>query len=180
MSPILDDPRGTFTGAVPTVYPPNVPTVYPPRANKRPTLNLGVLVQPYRSEDNKSTAVTTGDVAQILEAKYGIMKSFARAHHKTIETAVTVSVTNALEALVMGRRIDPFGAGMQQIQSRFKQFISSAEAERVGIPGTPTGAAMRGVNHRRKHPYKRSNPRRPSFYDTHLYANSMRAWISHE
>jgi hypothetical protein len=85
---------------------------------------------------------------------------------------------NAIEALFMGRRVDPFGAGMQTIQAKFRDFINSGEAGRVGIPGTPTGAAQRGVNHRRKHPYRKSNPPRPSFRDTGMYVASFRSWVT--
>lgn len=178
MSPILDDPRGTFTGTVPTLYPPSVPTVYAPRPGKRTTLNLGVMVIPYRTATDKVGAVTTGDVAQWLERRYGVMETYARVRGKVIETALTVSVEGALEALVMGRRVNPFARGMSAIQSDFKRWISSGAAERSGIPGTPTGAALRGVNHRRAHPYRKSNPRRVSFRDTGTYMGSFAAWVS--
>ena len=177
MNPVLDDPRGTFTGAVPTVYPPDVPTVYPPKAGKGPTLNLGVLVQPY-SESKVSRAVTTGDVAQWLEHRYHIMEVYSKVHGKVIENALAGSVEGALEALVMGRRVDPFARGMSAIQKDFKRWISSGAAERAGIPGTPTGAALRGVNHRLAHPYRTSNPRRVSFRDTGLYMDSFVSYIT--
>jgi len=148
-------------------------------------LNLGVLVQPYRSNGKDVVGVTTGEVASWLEKEYGVMEAFARVHRKTIETAIEVSMRNALEALFMGHRIDPWGAGTQKIQSKFRDFINSGEAEHAGIPGTPTQAALRGVNHRRKHPYGRGrpyhpqpNPRRPSFRDTGLYVASFRSWVT--
>lgn len=147
-------------------------------SGKSLTLNLGVLVQPYRNTDKSARAITTGDVAKILEAEYGVMEVFSRVHRKVIETALTNAVQGSLEALIMGRRVDPFQRGLQEIQSRFKQFISSYEAERVGIPGTPTKAALRGVNHRLKHPYRKANPRRPSFRDTGLYLASFISWVS--
>lgn len=172
MSPmVLDDVRGTFGNIAGNVAPPTL------GSGRSLTLNLGVIVQPYRAEDNRTKAVTTGDVANWLEKEYGIMQVFARVHWPTIETALTNSVAGAMESLFMGRRVDPFGRGMQAIQSRFRQFISSREAERVGIPGTPTGAALRGVNHRKKHPYARG-VRRPSFDDTGMYMGSFRSWIS--
>jgi hypothetical protein len=144
-------------------------------------LNLGVLDQPYAS----GNAVTTGEVAKILEEEYGIMRAFARVHSKMIETVVVVSVQNAIEALVAGHRVDPWGAGTQKIAQAFRTFINSGEAEHAGIPGTPTQAALRGVNHRRKRPYGRGrphhpqpNPRRPSFRDTGLYVASFRSWVT--
>jgi len=87
-------------------------------------------------------------------------------------------VLRAVELVMMGRRgADPYARAMSDLQHRFRRFISSREVERVGIPGVPTQAALRGVNHRLKHPYRKSNPRRPSFRDTGLYEASFRAWI---
>lgn len=140
-------------------------------------LHLGVLVQPYRSRSRKVSATSTGDVAEILEAKYGVMQAFYRAHQSEITQGISESLRDAFEALASGHVIDPWGASMQSIQTQFRDFISSGQAERVGIPGTPTAAALRGVNHRLKHPYRKSNPRRPSFRDTGLYMASMRAWV---
>ena len=135
------------------------------------TLHLGVLVQPYRNG-----GLTTADVAGFLEAKYGLMAAFARVHERDIADAVELSVGRALEALVMGRVVDVWGGGMSAIGQEFRDFISSREAERVGIPGTPTQAALRGVSHRFAHPYAK-HARRPSFRDTGLLMSSMRSWV---
>ena len=168
--PMMDDVTGRYTGGGGNPFAS-------PRPATRLTLHLGVIDQPYRTETRKARAITTGQVAQILEGKYDLMQTFARVHEATIESALEGSLTGALEALFMGRQVDPWGRGMQAIQSKFRDFISSGEAERVGIPGTPTKAAQRGVNHRLRHPYRKSNPPRPSFRDTGLYMASMRAWI---
>lgn len=154
------------------------------------TLHLGVLDQPYRAvgyaarmlkkngKPNVPRAITTGDVAQILEDKYGIMQRFADVHwNDTFAPALENSVQGALEALMMGQVVDPWGSATQKIEARFRDFINSKEAERVAIPGTPTMAAIMGVNHRLKHPYSRKNPRRPSFRDTGLYVTSFRSWV---
>lgn len=148
----------------------------PVRALTRLTLHLGVIVQPYRSWNKKKMAVTTGDVATWLEKRYAIMEVFSRVHQKDIAQAVENSLGGAIDSLVMGRAIDPWGAATQKIQSEFKDFIASQEAERVGIPGTPTLAALMGINHRKKHPH--TGIRRPSFLDTGMYMNSFRAWMS--
>lgn len=137
------------------------------------TLHLGVLDQPYAD----SPARSTGDVAEILEAKYGVMEAFWRVHGQQGADALADSAAGALESLMMGHRADPFAHGCQVIQDMFKDFISSGEAEQVGIPGTPTKAALKGVSHRRKHPYRSSNPRRVSFRDTGLYVGDFRAWV---
>lgn len=138
----------------------------------RRTLHLGVLVQAYRTQN----ARTTADVAEILEAKYGVMEAFWRVHGQEGADALAESVVGALESLLMGQSVDPFASGAQKIETAFRDFISSGEAEHVGIPGTPTQAAQRGVNHRLKHPYRKRNPQRVSFRDSGLYLTSFRAW----
>lgn len=146
---------------------------------KRPTLHLGVVVQPYRTTTRKARALTTGEVAEFLEEKYGVMAAFYRVHGDDVVRALENSMSGALESLVMGQYTDPYGTGMQQIENAFREFIVSREAERVGIPGTPTHAALMGVNHRMKHPYaKRAS--RPSFLDTSLYMSSFKAWMDDE
>jgi hypothetical protein len=142
-------------------------------SRERTKLHLGVLVQPYYRR-----SLTTGDVASILEAKYGIMAAFYRVHGPAVAQAIGDSLAGALEARAMGAAVDPWGRGTQKIETMFKTFISSQEVERVGIPGVPTAAALRGVNHRLKHPYAKANARRPSFRDTGLYMGSFRAWVS--
>lgn len=141
------------------------------------TLHLGVLVQPYRASSRRVGAKNTGDVAAFLEARYGVMATFYRTHQAEIAQAIGQSLAGALESVRMGRVVDPWGSATQTIQQAFRDFINSREAERVGIPGTPTQAALRGVNHRLKHPYARRNARRPSFRDTGLYVASFRAWV---
>lgn len=147
------------------------------RPGARLTLHFGVLVQPYRTRTKKVTGLTTGDVAGFLEEKYGLMAAFFRVHEKDVLKAIEGSLGGALEALLMKQRVDPWGRGMQTIEQKFRDFISSREAERVGIPGTPTLAALRGVNHRLKHPYAKKNPRRPSFRDTGLLMTSFKSWV---
>lgn len=148
------------------------------------TLHLGVIDQPYRSRTKKAASVTTGQVATWLEDRYAIMAAFYRTHEGEVAKAVESSLVGAFEALLTGNAVDPWGRATQVIGERFRNFISSQMAERVGIPGTPTKAALRGVNHRLAHPYGRGrpgrprpNPRRPSFRDTGLYQASFRAWI---
>ncbi len=151
-----------------------------------PTLHLGVLVQPYRaawrSKRNGKTAppTDTGEVAESLEQNYGIMEAFARedVHGKDIVRSIENTLESALNSIVGGGpATPPWGDGMREIETAFRDFIDSREAERVGIPGTPTRAAMLGINHRLAHPYRKSNPRRPSFRDTGLYVRSFRAWM---
>jgi hypothetical protein len=158
--------------------PPGATSSTQPGSPGRKTLHLGVVVQPYRSKSRKATGLTTGDIAEFLESKYGVMGAFYRAHKKDIAKAMENSTQGALEALIMGRKIvDPYGRGMQEIQTRFKDFINLKEIEGLGIPGVPTHAALMGYSQRRAHPYARG-PRRPSFRDSGMYVGSFRSWVS--
>lgn len=123
---------------------------------------------------------TTGDVATILEAKYGIMEAFFENKEAEVVGALEESLGGVLEDVLSGAApasVNPFGAGCAKIEESFKDFLSSREAETIGIDGVPTEAARRGVNHRKKHPYAKANVRRPSFIDTGLYQASMKAWV---
>lgn len=154
------------------------------------TLHLGVIDIPYayaqegdRKKGKKKRkivkSITTGEVADILEENYGVMETFFDVHEVEIVDHLTEALAGALESMVMGAppKADPFAAGTQQINEMFKTFILSGEAEAVSIPGTPTKAALKGVSHRRVHPYAKANPRRPSFYDTGLYVDSFMSWV---
>lgn len=158
------------------------------------TLHLGVIDIPYAYEQEgerktkkrkgkkkkkvvKST--TTGDVAEIIEEKYHLMETFFEVHEDRIAEVLTESLAGAVESQLMGApaSADQFAAGTQEINAMFKHFVASREAERVNIPGTPTRAALKGVSHRRAHPYAKANPRRPSFIDTGLFVDNFMSWI---
>ena len=122
-------------------------------------------------------SVTTGDVAQVLEARYHVMETFYELHAQEIADDITVSLKNSLEDAISGG--GPIGNYQLSdsesfIQAEFVKFIDSKEMEGLGIPGVPTQAALDGVNHRMKHPYAKRAPR-PSFRDTGLYSQSFRA-----
>jgi hypothetical protein len=142
---------------------------------KRPVLHLGVFVQPYSNSGRTVRAVTTGDVAQWLENKYEIMGTFYKVHADDVfGPAIENSLEGSLESLLMGRAVDPWASAMTTIEQRFRTFISSREVERVGIRGTPTKAALKGINPRLK---RGRGPRRPSFRAAGLYMNAFRAWV---
>lgn len=155
-------------------------------------LHLGVIDVPYaeytasnanlrRRKKPKATGLTktTGDVAGWLEDKYHVMEVFWLENQQFIVDALSDGLQGSLESILMGAppQLAPFGSGLSKIDDRFKQFLSQQEIEKVGIPGVPTMAARRGINHRLKRPYARSNPRRPSLIDTGLYQASEKSWI---
>lgn len=121
---------------------------------------------------------TTGDVAGFLEAKYHVMQAFADLYEPEIATALEDSLAGAMESIQQGAppSIDPFGSAMSTIEQDFRDAIDRKIFDGL-IPGVPTKAAIGGVDHRLKHPYRKSNPSRPSFRDTGLYQTNFRAWI---
>ena len=149
-----------------------------------PTLHLGVIDQPY---DHSSSGQTTFEVATYLENKYQIMQAFFVIYEEKIATMLAENMSRSLVTMIQN---GTFGATenaltligtdetMAKIDEMFKNFISSGEAEQVGIPGTPTQAALDGVNHSFAHPYAKDNPRRVSFRDTGLYRDSFIAWVT--
>ncbi len=151
-------------------------------------LHLGVVDVPYadvgpggKKAKKKDTGVTTGDVADILEAKYHIMETFFELHKEEIIDDYTESFEGAIESLLMGAPVefDPAGEGSSRVEQRFKDFISNREMESLGIPGVPTQAALDGVDHRKKQPFAKRPPR-PSFRDTGQYSAAMKSWLETE
>lgn len=178
------------------------PVSAPPSLARSPshrlTLNLGVIDVPYSDREqsekvpqakkgkankpkrpSSAATKTTGDVAEILEEKYGILDTFAFARMPDIAKALEASIAGELETLMMGGRPsgNPLAGAESAISTMMKQFVSSQQIEQMGIDGVPTQAAKDGVNHRLKHPYAKGNPSRPSFMDTHLMVNSYIAWF---
>ena len=122
---------------------------------------------------------TTGDIAEILEARYSIMHHFWELHGDECAEDLAEAMTGQLENVLMGAPAEggvlPEGA-LGAIEERFRAMLDNRELDGRAA-GVPTGAARRGINHRLLHPYARSNPERPSFIDTGLYQDSMRAWV---
>jgi hypothetical protein len=152
-------------------------------------LHLGVVELPYssvetaaqkrarRRKGKRAPVQTTGDVAEILEARYGVMGTFYDRHQREIATALAKGVQGAIESIVAGAppTVDPFADGTQKIKTMFDRFITSKEMDAAGVEGVPTEASLVGVSHRFKR--RRGAPGRPSFVDTGLYLSSMRAWV---
>jgi hypothetical protein len=135
----------------------------------------------------KYANLTTGDVAEILEAKYHIFEVFYREHEQDVANDVTDSMQGAVESYLMGAplNLNPFGSATSSIENRMKQFLANREMDALGIPGVPTEAARFGVSHRYKSGFNRvkiggkfySGVARSSFIDTGLFQASMTAWV---
>jgi hypothetical protein len=138
-------------------------------------LNLGVIDIPYSSTEGEKQAVTTGDVAEILEGKYHLFTAFYAAHEGDIHNAMLNSLEGAMEGLFMGAPIgDPLAGAAQDITDKFKSFLANAEIESMNIDGVPTKAALEGKSLRFK---RKKGARRPSFIDTGTLEASLIAWV---
>jgi len=141
-------------------------------------LNLGVIDQLYEN------GVATGKVANILEAEYGIMGIFAAQNLQYIADQLAQSITDNLEQIVqtgnLPTGLNIFAQGENNIAQKFRAFL---DANGTGIV---TKASTIGISKRFKDAGNTKGLRvnmpgsaqvRPSFIDTGLYQNSMRAWI---
>lgn len=133
-------------------------------------LHLGVIDIPYDAE-----SVTTGDVAEWLEERYGVLQFFFNAHEKEIIKNMEDDLAGALENFMMGAPItqNPFLGSMDRIHEMFSNFIIMQQMN--GQPGVPTRRALDGIRKRFKN--MKGAPRE-SFNDTGLYMASMRAWVT--
>jgi len=117
---------------------------------------------------------TTFEVAKDLEDHYGIMETFYKVHRADVQREVIKTLTNQLADVIQFDAPMPDEVLLSNTVSRFQLFLTTHEVETLGIPGTPTLAAIEGVNSRFK---TRSDPGRPSFVDGGLYETSFQAWI---
>lgn len=124
---------------------------------------------------------TTGDIAQILEARYGVMDKFMELHGQEVADAVAGAMQDRLETLLMGGPAPPDGASLLpegslgEVEQLFRKMLDDRELD-GRVAGVPTQAAQRGVSHRMQNPYARRGAR-PSFIDTGQYQATMRAWV---
>ncbi|AHE73407.1 hypothetical protein M942_22590 [Enterobacter ludwigii] len=134
-------------------------------------LHLGVINIPYENENT-----TTGDVAERLETKYHIMQTFFDRYGDEIAQLMSNDLAAGLENLMMGAPLpaDPFAESMSQVHHLFSAFLYNKEMN--GLTGIPTQRALDGISKRFKNGKGPKN--RPSFIDTGMFENSMRAWVS--
>ncbi len=119
---------------------------------------------------------TTGEVAEILEQKYGLFTKFVEIHRPVIEYEVSNSLEGAMETILTGHMpSDPLATAKSGIEELFKDALTMQSYD-YKIPGVPTGAAQRGVRHSFKRSYLSSRGPRPSFVDTGLFRDSFRCW----
>lgn len=136
-------------------------------------LHLGVLDLPHPGGKGE---LTTGDLAEILESKYGLYSVFLDANLEKIAEQIADSLGDAIDNVLAGGPVpeNPFAAAEQDVAADFVTFLDTDEMAKIGVRGVPTGAALRGVNHRLK--IKKGSPR-VSFVDTGTLRASTTAWV---
>ncbi|MGI4765041.1 MAG: hypothetical protein ACRYGP_08245 [Janthinobacterium lividum] len=135
-------------------------------------INLGVIDIPYAEG-----GTSTGDVAEILEGKYGIFQMFWELHGPEVLEVIVEGKVAALENAMMGKAVEEaegYAAAMELAMTLFDAFITNKEMDGLA-GGVPTMAAIKGISHRFKN--KKGSPGRPSFVDTGTMLASMRAWF---
>jgi hypothetical protein len=134
---------------------------------------------------------TTGQVAEWLENRYGIMRTFYEHESgRVVIPAIEHAVRGALIDILNGRTgvINVPDRAMQIIKAAFDESLSLRKYDQwIGPPRVPTKPAQGFVKHRHKDLGKAARRKdiaaggqgvRPSFIDTGLYQTSFRAWMS--
>lgn len=131
-------------------------------------ISLGVVEVPY-AEGGKNT----GEVAEILESKFGIMQKFADQNIEQIADFVVDGVLGAIESRFAGapESFDVFAGAMANIEDRFQEFIDRKEH---GIHTKSEDQPLSGA--RKKRQYRRVSAKTP-FVDSGLYRNNFKAWV---
>lgn len=132
-------------------------------------LDLGVNDVAYSVAGGKS-ATTTFAVANILESKYHVMRTFVELHDKQISDMVGASFAGAVEALELGGVASP-QINTSGVDAAFRNYLESDEWRQTS--GQHIHAAEAGHSKRRLH-HATKRKARPAFIDTGLYRASFR------
>lgn len=141
-----------------------------------PTLHLGVIDVAYSDPDAKGAA-TTGDVAEILESQFHIMRTFLELYEGDIGQMLANEIAGEIESIAQGKPVTSLSLDTStgRINEAFRDFLDMREWKHTSRQAI--AAADAGVNHRKKKPTAEENKARAEFVDTGLYQASFRAWI---
>jgi len=128
--------------------------------------------------------LTTDDVANILEAKYGLFSNFTEMYTGDIAEILAESISATTENLFKrtfrqifgGEKPDPYAKGLQEIEDLFKEYLDNEWLTGV-VAGVPTKDALRGYHRMLGKAGRYTGVRRPSFVDTATLRNSIKAKI---
>jgi hypothetical protein len=143
-------------------------------------LVFGVVDIPYGfayGEDTENPDMTTGDVADFLEADYAIMQNFFKKYEAEILELISNYSIDILNDILNGTPIkieSAISSALPEIRNLFEKFILEKEMDYL-VSGVPTKRSKKGIIHRKKKVYY--EPYRPSFLDSRMYMSSFRAYI---
>ena len=138
-------------------------------------IKFGVWDMPYSDKEDN----TVFTAAKALQKKYKIFYHFKEMEKQLISDEVGLAVLD----LYSGKAQDVY---LPEVAAKFRDYIDERKFD--GLPGVPTKAAKRGINHRKKnvrgkwkkHAFGKAfirNPERPSFLDTGLFQNAVDAVV---
>ncbi|MDE2104858.1 MAG: hypothetical protein KGL39_46910 [Patescibacteria group bacterium] len=137
------------------------------------TLHLGVNDVAYSDPEAKG-AVTTGEVAEILEKKYHVMEVFFELYHDKIAEKLAASMAEKIESIAQGNpNVDLNSFDIGDIELMFQNYLSNNEWAMVS--GQRIAAAEKGISHRKK---GKKRGARSAFIDTGLYQTMFKSWMS--
>lgn len=139
-------------------------------------LNLGVVDVGYTGE---SGAASTGDVAQILEDRYHIMRVFYEANEEFISEAIANDMSGSIESMLQGAPASSFNlaTAMSKIEARFREWLDSGELQRMLPQHLAVSSDTLSRSSRRKSGQMPEGQQRQAFIDTGLFQASFRAWL---
>ncbi len=138
-------------------------------------LSLGVEDFAY-SDPDAPGAVTTHQVAEILEAKYHVMEVFYELRKRKIAEDIGKKLSGTIKSIAQGKPVKQAlnDVHLSAVEEMFKDYLSADEWQQVS--GKVIMAARMGVTHR-KGKKRRGSPR-PAFIDTGTYQQSFRAMLT--
>jgi len=141
-------------------------------------LALGVIDVKYGDAHGTGRQETTGEVAEILEARYNVFTIFFEERQDKISEWLAEAMADELTAVLNGRppAHDPLFPAMQKIEAEFRQFLDNDEISAIMPITQQIVAAQMGVNHRKKAGYNKNREARPALIDTGLFQASFRAF----
>lgn len=137
-------------------------------------LVLGVKDVAYSDPDDKSIT-TTGEVAGLLEAQYGVMQTFYDLHKDEITEDIIKRLNSQLENMLQGSPHGRSHIRMEGVEHQFRTYLSKDEWQKT--TGRTIEAARLGMSVRFKNKRNTKNKRsaRPAFIDSGLYRRAFRA-----
>ena len=139
-------------------------------------LHIGVL-----HDVPELSGLTSYQVGQILEDKYGLFSAFYDMNKDFIDEAIADHIMKIQESITFGAPM-PEVLPLDMITQRFREMLDAKAFDGV-LPGVPTQASLTGATHRKKTAkesrsktkVKRSS--RPSFIDTGTLQSDLYTWI---